>query len=278
MNGQGMRMLDATFGRGGHTRVILKCLPELSVIAIDMDKQAVEWGIKNFFSQKLYLHHGNFRDILSLGKYLNFNLANAFDIIIMDLGVSSPQLDDKERGFSFYQKGPLDMRMNQMQDLSARDIINTWNAEDLRDLFYYYGEIHHSRRVIANILRTRKKQAIADTQELSTIIEKSLGWKKKGKHPATPYFLALRLKVNRELENLKSALPNMISVLKPNGRLFVLSFHSLEDKIVKQVFKVAKNMRSKNKELLKKVFQASREEIKNNPRSRSARLRIFEKD
>ncbi len=280
VNGSGMWMLDATFGRGGHTTAILNRLPLLSVIAMDCDRSAVEWGIKNKLSQRIHLFHGNFNQFpFTIEKHFpGFIDREGFDIIVMDLGVSSPQLEDGKRGFSFYQDGPLDMRMDQAQDFSARDIINTWNEKQLSDLFYLYRNIRYGRRVAKAVVKEREKQPIIRTKQLADLIEKQIGWKKKGVHPATTYFLALRLEVNQELENLQETIPKMIQALKPEGRLFVLSFHSLEDRLVKLAFQEAKHLQNKKFiQLTKRGLRPSREEIKKNPRARSARLKIFEK-
>ena len=279
VNGSGMWMLDATFGRGGHTKAVLNRLPLLSVMAMDRDRSAIEYGMN--FSKKIHLFHGNFSQFSSVveKRFPGFIEREGFDIIVMDLGVSSPQLEDGKRGFSFYQDGPLDMRMDQTQDFSASDVVNAWSEEQLSDLFYECGNIRYGRRRVAKaIVKEREKRPIVRTKQLADVIEKQLGWRKKGVHPATAYFLALRLQVNQELENVQEALPKMIQALKPQGRLFVLSFHSLEDRLVKQAFREAKHLQSKEfMYLAKRGMRPSREEVKKNPRARSARLRIFTK-
>ncbi len=275
-----MWMLDATFGRGGHTKIILAHKPSLFVIALDRDQEAVEWSIKNDspdFFRSVHLLHGNFHEygLLMEKHFSSFLKGKGFDIILLDLGVSSMQLDQAERGFSFYKNGPLDMRMDRTQNFSAKEIINDWNEKQLRDLFYSYGEIYHPGTVVKEIIRTRKQTPFHSTKQLSALIEKKVGWKKKSQHPATPYFLALRLRVNDELDGLKQTLPQMIASLNPKGRLFVLSFHSLEDRIVKQVFQLSHKEHGIH--LTKKVIQTSRKEIQKNQRARSAKLRVFEK-
>ncbi|MCY4321285.1 MAG: 16S rRNA (cytosine(1402)-N(4))-methyltransferase RsmH [Bdellovibrionaceae bacterium] len=274
-------MLDATFGAGGHTQAILKEYSSVSVIALDCDSSAIEWGKKNikphFPKQSLNLIHANFHSYSDLTEncFSLFLKNTGFDIIIVDLGVSSPQLDQAERGFSFYKEGPLDMRMDRTKTFLARDIINSWSETKLTELFYSYGEIYKSARVVKAIIKQRKRASLETTKQLADLIVNTQGWKKKGFHPATPYFLALRLKVNEELKGLKQSLPKMISSLNKNGRIFVLSFHSLEDRIVKNIFKNAHKTEGYN--LTKKVILPSREEIKRNPRSRSAKLRVFER-
>ena len=274
-------MLDATFGAGGHTQAVLKLYPFLSVIAIDRDPLAVSQGIHNikplFPENSLYLLQADFHQYSDLvrQRFFGFMKGAGFDIILLDLGVSSPQLDQAERGFSFYKDGPLDMRMDGTQAFSAKDIINRWSEKALRDLFYSYGEIRQSGPVVKAVLRQRRRAPLESTKQLADLIVKTRGWRKKGSHPATSYFLALRLKVNNELEGLKDNLPKMIKSLKSGGRIFVLTFHSLEDRIVKNIFKKAHGAEGQN--LTKKVITPGREEIKKNPRSRSAKLRIFEK-
>ena len=274
-------MLDATFGAGGHTKAVLHYYSSLSVIAVDRDLSSVEWGVKNikphFPEKSLYLIHADFHQYSDLinHQFPLFLKGKGFDIIIVDLGVSSPQLDQAHRGFSFYKDGPLDMRMDRTQDFSANDIVNSWSEKELMDLFYSYGEIHTASTVVKALIRQRKRAPIRSTKELADLILKKRGWKKKGFHPATPYFLALRLKVNNELEGLSDSLPKMIQSLNPKGRMFVLTFHSLEDRIVKNIFKQVHKVEGQN--LTKKVIIPCREEIKNNPRARSAKLRVFER-
>ena len=272
-------MLDATFGRGGHTQMIFQHQAHLSVIAMDCDISAVQWGLKHIqplFPKNLNLFHSNFHQYSVLRKkcFPNFIKNEGFDIIIVDLGPSSPQLDQKERGFSVYKDGPLDMRMDRTQHFSAADIINTWSEKELKNLFCTYGEIYNSDSVIKAILRTRKGQPFQRTRKLSGLIEKEVGWRRKGFHPASKYFLALRLKVNNELDGLKTALPEMIQSLNIKGRLFVLTFHSLEDRIVKNIFKANQQL---GYLVNKKVIRPCRDEIKRNPRARSAKMRVFEK-
>ena len=272
-------MLDATFGRGGHTRMALSQQPHLSVIGIDRDFSAIQWGLKHLqplFPDKLHLFHANFHEYShAVSKHFSSLLqGGGLDIIIVDLGVSSPQMDQAERGFSVYKDGPLDMRMDQTQHLSAADIINQWGEQDLKDLFYSYGEVYKPDAVVKAILKARKHQSFQRTKQLSDLIEQQVGWKKKGFHPASTYFLALRIKVNNELEGLKETLPEMIHSLNPKGCIFVLTFHSLEDRIVKNIFKSHQNVGSL---INKKVIRPQWKEIKQNPRARSAKMRVFEK-
>lgn len=262
------RILDCTFGRGGHSQGFLKTLANVHVTAFDQDQQAIDFGKENFAEQissgKLELIHDNFASIE------NYNL-ELFDYILLDLGVSSPQLDQAERGFSFYHDGPLDMRMGQKNGLTAEFIINTYTEDDLNKMFREYGEIFKPFRVTRAICHDRKMKAFQSTHQLAGLIERVEGWKKKGQHPATQFFMALRLAVNQELEVLNNTLPNLIQLLKTNGFISVISFHSLEDRIVKNCFRGS----IEGKSLHKKVITPSEDECRLNNRSRSAKLRVF---
>jgi 16S rRNA (cytosine1402-N4)-methyltransferase len=273
---QPLRIWDATFGRGGHTRAFLQKFPAAKVIATDRDPTALEYGEKEFSS---LIQTGR----LELRKF-NFHAAQAFendgpfshgdfDLILMDLGVSSPQLDDPDRGFSFYHDGPLDMRMDPSQGAPAHEVVNTWTEVGLQRVFTELGEIPRPHRVVKAIMSERRERPFTTTAQLSQLIERVEGWRKKGRHPATQYFLALRLLVNEELDGLKESLPVVIEkALRPGGRLLVITFHSLEDRIVKNIFKERKDL---GVPVNKKVIVPSREEILDNPRSRSAKLRVF---
>lgn len=267
--------LDLTFGRGGHSQAILQEFAELKTIAVDQDLDAISAGqesMQEFLSvNRMELHHCNFHHWLDYAQ--KNELPTNYDFILMDLGVSSPQLDTPQRGFSFYHEGPLDMRMDQSQGQTAADIVNSWDEEDLNSLFKTYGEIRSPYKVSREIVNHRKNRPFKHTLDLSGLIERLVGWRKKGMHPATQYFMALRLYLNNELEGLKEALPKLMSSLNPQGRLLVITFHSLEDRIVKQIFKGSEIGRPVNK----KVIKPTREEELENKRSRSAHLRIFEK-
>ena len=262
------KMLDGTFGRGGHSVELLKKFPQLRITGVDQDLAAIEHGTKMIapeFPDRLTMFHGTY------AKFMQQNQLK-FDLIFLDLGVSSPQLDDPERGFSFYHNGPLDMRMNQTQMVSAQTIINEWDEEDLIDVFKNYGEVHSPYRVIRAVMHDRKTKPFTTTHQLAGLIERVEGWRQKGKHPATQFFLGLRLRVNQELECVRESLPRMILFLVSGGVLAVLSFHSLEDRIVKNIFKDHGDFGYR---INKKVIVASDEEQKLNPRARSAKLRGF---
>ena len=217
--------------------------------------------------------HFNFHDFKTLE---DFGRGEGFAGALFDLGVSSPQLDEPERGFSFYHDGPLDMRMDQTQELSAATIVNTWSTEDLVQLFREYGEISRPHRVVQQIVERRETRPFETTMDLSYLIERTFGWRKKGKHPATNFFLALRMEVNEELSELEEALRNILEkAIQPKGRLMVITFHSSEDRIVKKLFKGSPHL---GMNLTKKVIAPERAEILLNPRSRSAKLRVFQRE
>ena len=265
--------LDTTFGRGGHTHALLNSFPDAQITAIDCDIAAINYAQEHLNSfiqnKKLKLFHQNFFDIDS------FLENHRFDVIIADLGVSSPQLDDPKRGFSMYHDGPLDMRMNQQQSLTAANLVNKLSEKQLIEIFQKYGEIKSPHKVVKTIFRERKQQPINNTQRLSDLITQISKWKKKGSHPATSYFRALRIVVNNELDDLEVGLISLIRHLKIDGRLFVISFHSSEDRIVKNVFRSEKDL---GHPVYKKVITPSHDEQKINPKSRSAKLRIFQRD
>lgn len=268
--------LDLTFGRGGHAKAFLSEFADLKILAVDQDQQAFI-DVKESFAEytknnRVEFHHVNFHNWPDYA--LKNNLAQKYDYIMMDLGVSSPQLDTPERGFSFYHDGPLDMRMDQSQTQTAAEVINEFDEEDLNLIFKKYGEVRNPYKVTKNIIAKRKEKPFTSTLQLSTLIEGLVGWHKKGVHPATQYFMAIRLFLNNELQGLEAVLPHLIQYLRPEGRLLVITFHSLEDRIVKQIFKGSKEGKPVNK----KVIKPLREEELSNKRSRSAQLRVFEKN
>jgi 16S rRNA (cytosine1402-N4)-methyltransferase len=270
--------LDGTFGRGGHTRQMMAARPEFDYVGMDCDIEAITYGKEHFSeeikTEKLKLIHD---DYLYFEKHFSELLRSKPLIgILLDLGVSSPQLDESRRGFSFYHDGPLDMRMNTSLPTKASDIVNQWDEKSLNDLFYNYGEVRSPFRVTNKILDFRKSKVFSTTRELADLIEKTDGWRKKGHHPATNYFLALRLEVNQELTKLEKILPVMVNSLAPGGRILVITFHSLEDRIVKTEFKKIATA-GLGSLVNKKVLQPSWSDKKENPRARSAKLRVFEK-
>ena len=259
--------LDATLGRGGHSRLILATFPDVRVTAIDLDDEAIattQANLSDLFGDRLQVWQGNFADYP--GKIGEFNG------IIADLGVSSPQFDVPERGFSFRHQAPLDMRMNRQQSLTAAEIINHWDQTSLADLFYQYGEERRSR-VIAR--RLVQKRPFETTTALAEAIALCFPPKQRyGRiHPATRVFQALRIAVNDELGSLERFLEKAPHWLKPGGRIGIISFHSLEDRRVKYSFRDSLLLDI----VTKKPIIPQPEEQKQNPRSRSAKLRFAQR-
>lgn len=272
--GRPLRYLDGTFGRGGHLKAILDKYPNVSAVAFDQDPEAIEYA-KTHFSEwiqsgRLEIHHANFSEY-AVEKF------GPYDLALLDLGVSSPQLDQGPRGFSFYHDGPLDMRMNNTTGTTAADIIQEFSENELNDLFKSLGEINRPYRVSRAIVHDRDEKPFRTTRDLASLVERVEGWHRKGFHPATQYFLALRLYVNRELEVVEESLERLAHGLKSKGRLAVLTFHSLEDRIVKNKFKELAETMDAGSIVNKKVIQAQWNEAKTNPRARSAKLRVFER-
>lgn len=268
----GLRYLDGTLGRGGHLKAVFQEFPGLKAVGLDRDPQAIR-----VVQEKLQTEIRENRLELKLGNFHDFEPASFgdFDLMLLDLGVSSPQLDQPQRGFSFYHDGPLDMRMNPEAGPTAADFVNTMSDTELFRIFRDYGEIFKPSRVVNEIVRARQVKAFTSTLDLSKLIEKTEGWRRKGFHPATPYFMALRILVNNELRGLEENLPRLLLGLRPGGRLAVLTFHSLEDRIVKNILRGATEL---GRPVNKKVIQPTRDEEVRNPRARSAKLRIYERD
>lgn len=273
-------VLDCTFGGGGHSLEICSRYPNVKIIAIDQDKSAWEKAKSKFngCNCKVCFNNTNFGE---LDKVLEKEEIEKVDGIIFDLGLSSDQLENSGRGFSFMKNEPLLMTMKEnpdLEDLTARDIVNNWEEKNLADIIYGYGEEKFSRKIAKAIVEARGKKEINTTFELVEILEKVLpaGYKKGRLHFATKTFQALRIAVNDELRILSTGLEKGLNVLKNKGRMSVISFHSLEDRIVKRFYK-EKEKEKKVFLINKKIITASVEELKNNPRSRSAKLRILEK-
>jgi 16S rRNA (cytosine1402-N4)-methyltransferase len=287
-------VVDCTVGMGGHSVELLKTIPRGRLIGLDQDVEALQHAslaLKD--DPRVTLVKANFADLLNVLKELSLS---EVDRVLMDIGVSSLQLDSPSRGFSFQQKGPLDMRMDASASLTAADVVNTYPEERLANVIYEYGEERKSRRLASAIVRARELKPFENTEELAHLAKRVLGFpqRKKGeapKHPATRLFQALRIEVNQELEVLKTALKAALSLLKPGGRLAVITFHSLEDRIVKQYFKSESvdcvcppripqcicGHKASIELLTRKPVEATEEEISKNPRSRSAKLRVVEK-
>ncbi|MFH1833056.1 MAG: 16S rRNA (cytosine(1402)-N(4))-methyltransferase RsmH [Candidatus Levyibacteriota bacterium] len=270
---KGKKYIDATLGGGGHTFEILKCGG--TVLGIDVDQDAIDYVKSKINEEKLVLVKGNFKDIDKIAHSKGFNNVSG---IIFDLGVSSFQLEKDSRGFSFQKEGPLDMRMDPSGasgQVKAADLINALTKGELYELFTKLGEERFARTISNDICRARRVKPIETTSELAGIIRKR-GFLKKI-DPATRVFQALRIAVNDELNNLKEALPKAIGLLEKGGLLEVISFHSLEDRIVKNCFQQFQKEGLGNV-LIKKPIVPSNEEQKINRRSRSAKLRVFKRN
>ena len=282
-------IVDATLGYAGHSSNILKNIPNGYLYAFDQDEEA----IKNS-SEKLKKISNNYEIISSnfveMKKELEKRKITKVDGILFDLGVSSPQLDEKERGFSFHEDARLDMRMNQKQKLSAYEVVNEYQLEDLIRIFREYGEEKYATSIAKKIVDVRKSKKIETTLELVDIIKSSVPEKyKREKHPARKVFQAIRIEVNKELDVFSSALNQALELLKVNGRICVITFHSLEDKICKERFKKVSDIKSELKKMpvipdsylpqfkIIKTVLPTKEEIENNPRARSAKLRVIER-
>ena len=284
--------IDATFGRGGHSRAILDKLKNTGkLIAFDKDIEAINYANENFSQYSNFeIVHSSFADIYDYCS--NNNLLGKIDGIIMDLGVSSPQIDNAERGFSFMRNGPLDMRMDNTQGVTATEALVNLSAEDLAYIFKVYGEEKFSKK-IAGRIKTHIEEVgeIKTTLELSNLIHNIIG-KREKKNPATRCFQALRIYVNNELGDLERLLSNILDVLSVGGRVSAISFHSLEDRIVKQIFTdLAKPKQPTDRisrllpedtsaikiQWVNKKCKAQLDELEQNVRSRSAILRVIEK-
>jgi 16S rRNA (cytosine1402-N4)-methyltransferase len=265
-------ILDGTFGRGGHARLIDEKHKVKTYAAMDRDGEALKAAQEWKSSCDLKIYDGPFSE---MGQFAKKENLGPLDVIFLDIGVSSPQLDQAERGFSFQKAGPLDMRMNNRLGPSASDLVMTLPEEELANIIYQYGEERASRRIAKAIVEKRKIIPIKDTHTLASIIESVLP--RTGKlHPATRSFQALRIAVNKELEELELALGQCLELLSEGGRVIIISFHSLEDRIVKQTFQAWKK-EGYGKIITKKCLTAASDEARLNSRSRSAKLRVFEK-
>lgn len=284
--------IDGTLGGGGHTEAILRRSGGCRVIGIDRDMDAVRAAGERLspFKDRISIVNSNFSQVISAAENLGIS---GIDGAVLDLGVSSYQLDNAERGFSYMKDAPLDMRMNRMDTKTAYDVINTYDKNRLTEIFYSYGEEKWSKRIADFIVDRRKKSPVKTTLELAGIISAAIpaGAREKGSHPAKRVFQAVRIEVNGELEILKNALCDFVSLLKPEGRLAVITFHSLEDRIVKQCFSELATgctcprdfpvcvcgKRSVVKIITKKPVLPSDEECRTNPRAKSAKLRVAQK-
>ncbi|MBT8052595.1 MAG: 16S rRNA (cytosine(1402)-N(4))-methyltransferase RsmH [Xanthomonadales bacterium] len=283
------KYVDGTFGRGGHSRAILARLSGKGcLLSLDRDPEAIAAGEElQSEDSRFSIVRGNFAD---LERYVReWGVEEGLDGILLDIGVSSPQLDDPDRGFSFMGDGPLDMRMDPLQGVSAKEWLAEAPERELTRVFWEFGEERYARRIARNIVMSRHKQRLETTGQLARLIEETIGRREKKKHPATRCFQAIRIFINDELTNLKKGLDSAIRLLRPGGRLVVISFHSLEDRLVKRTFreavrpgKVRRNIPQHPdlKPVLKlvgKAVKASETELSVNPRARSAVMRVAEK-
>ena len=282
--------VDCTLGGGGHTEGMLeRSSTESKVIGIDQDKEAINFAKERLkkYGNKIEIFQDNFRNLDTV-IYLAGH--NKVDRILMDIGVSSNQLDNLERGFSYRYDAKLDMRMDINLKISAYEVVNDFSEKEIADIIYKYGEEPKSRKIAKNIVEYRKNKKIETTLELSEIIIKSIG-KSMKKHPSKRTFQAIRIFVNKELEVLEEALDKAVNLLNNNGKLLVITFHSLEDRMVKEKFREYENpctcppeipvcvcnKKSLGKVITKKPIIAKESELNENNRAHSAKLRIFER-
>jgi 16S rRNA (cytosine1402-N4)-methyltransferase len=294
----GGTFIDCTLGAGGHTEAILTASPLTEVLGIDRDSQAVETACNRLarFGERFKAVKADFRDIASVAESLNLRDVRG---VLADLGVSSMQLDEADRGFSFSSDAPLDMRMDRSGGETAAGLINRLDEKELADLIFEYGEERASRRVARAIVREREKSSITTTAQLSAIVVRALRVRGRWRiHPATRVFQALRIAVNDELRSLEEFIPAAVSILESGGRLAIISFHSLEDRIVKRSFQrdagrcicqtpvlsqtsdaVCRGCGARKRVLVltRKPVRPDPAEVERNARSRSARLRVCEK-
>lgn len=271
--------VDATIDGGGHTMAILeRNKPKGKVLGIDLDKTLLEnlkFKIKNLhLENRVILVQGNFKNLKEIIKNTCPDWNQKVNGVLFDLGMSSWQLEESGKGFSFKRNEPLDMRFDSSQELTAKDIVNYWPEYEIEKILREYSEERYARKIAKEIVSERQKKPIFTTFELVEVIKKAVprNYERGRIHPATRTFQALRIATNQELENLKLVLPQAMDVLKENGRIVVISFHSLEDRIVKNFFR-EKTKEEKLKILTKKPVRASEEEIQKNPRAHSAKLR-----
>ncbi len=281
--------LDGTLGRAGHSLEILRRLKGGRLIGIDRDPTAIEAARERLaeFGDRVTLVHGNFQDLADILRNLD---VDKLDGMLFDLGVSSPQLDEARRGFSYMQDAPLDMRMDGTADLDARQVVNAWSYEELRRVLYEYGEERYAPQIARAIVRRREDKPIGTTGELVELIRSAMPPKalREKQHPAKRTFQAIRIAVNGELDALAPMLEAAANALAPGGRLAVITFHSLEDRIVKQTMRTLATgctcppefpvcvcgKKPKLELVTRKPIESDPEELEENPRARSAKLRV----
>lgn len=283
--------VDCTLGYGGHSSKILEQIPKGFLYAFDQDDEAIIYSQERLekIAKNFVIIHSNFVNLKT--KLAEFGV-DKVDGILFDLGLSSPQIDDEKRGFTFMKDTCLDMRMDQKSNLTAYDVVNKYSYDDLVNIFFIYGEEKMAKVIGKQIIKAREEKEIKSTKELVDIIKKAVGAKYfNNNHPERQIFQAIRIEVNQELSVLKDVLPQAIDLLNKNGRISVITFHSLEDRIVKQIFKkeseiddlvkglpeVPDEYKPKIKLVNKKPILPSEKELKENSRSKSAKLRVIER-
>lgn len=282
--------IDGTLGRGGHSQAILDQLNDNGCLLVfDKDPEAIAWAKQHWAQDsRVRIWHGSFADIGWVAQ--QFGLAGYVQGILLDLGVASPQLDQAERGFSFNQDGPLDMRMNHQQGQSAAQWLADVDEQQLADVLYHYADERFAKRIARAIKDYQQHDSLTTTGQLAQLIKQTVPKKEKHKHPATRSFQAIRMAVNNELNDLEKALELGVECLAPGGRFVVISFHSVEDRLVKRFFKngfwpeqtppdlpIRQTPRAKRLQTVKKPIKASQTEARLNSRARSATLRVSEK-
>lgn len=263
-------VIDCTLGGGGHASAILEATaPNGRLLGIEWDRRTLEETRKSLerFGSRAMLVHGSYRDLERLARTCAFPLVSG---ILFDLGYSSFQIDDPERGFSFRHDAPLDMRFSADHELTAFDVVNGWSKEELVRILRDYGEERAAGRIAEAIVRERRRAPISSTKQLAMVVMKAKSGPRPKTHPATQAFQAIRIAVNDELGNVREALPQAAGLLKEGGRLAVITFHSLEDRIVKNFFKERPDLRV----VTERPVPPGEAEIEDNPRARSAKLRV----
>ncbi len=271
---EGGLFVDATLGGGGHAEAILKANPENRVIGIDRDEEAIERAIKRLkpYGNRVSIYHGNFSQI---DQVLREEGVSKVKGVLFDLGVSHFHLRG-ERGFTVWKEQPLDMRMDKRQKLTAREVVNELSERELARVIFEFGEERFAKKIAREIVKRRKLKPIETTKELAEIVERVIPkklWAGKKRHPAVKTFQAIRIFVNRELEEIETAIPKASRFVEEKGRMVVITFHSLEDRLVKRLLKNLEGF----KVLTKKPVEPKEEEVRENPAARSAKLRAAER-
>lgn len=271
---EGGVFVDATLGGGGHTEAILKANPKNRVIGIDRDEEAIERAIKRLkpYGDRVSIYHGNFSQIDQVLKEEGINRVKG---ILFDLGVSHFHLRG-ERGFTVWKEQPLDMRMDRRQKLTAKEVVNELSERELARIIFEFGEERFARKIAREIVKRRKLKPIETTKELAEIVERVIPkkvWAGRKRHPAVKTFQAIRIFVNKEFEEIEKAIPKASSFIEEEGRIVVITFHSLEDRLVKNLLKGLEGF----KVLTKKPVEPKEEEVRENPAARSAKLRAAER-